>query len=246
MSLPKPYYDEGGITIYHGDCLEIIPCLSGVAGFVTDPPYSSGGAFRGDRVNNTLKKYISSDSLNQEKLENFTGDNRDQRSFFAWATLWMNAARNASLPGGVIVSFTDWRQLPVLSDALQAGGWVWRGLATWHKPGIRMQRGMFSGSAEYIVFGTNGQRLDHDGAPQNVFACKPESDREHIAQKPVDVMKWAIRVVPPVGPIVDPFMGSGSTLRAAKDMGFKVIGVEANEAWCEFAAKRLAQEVLAL
>lgn len=241
-----PYYEENGITIYHGDCLDILPELSGLAGIVTDPPYSSGGAFRGDRTNATLKKYISTDSSNQAKLDDFTGDNRDQRSFMAWATLWLNAARHAALPGAALVSFIDWRQLPILTDAVQAGGWVWRGLATWHKPGIRMQRGMFSASAEYLVFGTNGPRLDHDGDPQNVFACQPEADREHIAQKPIEVMKWALLVVPPIGPILDPFMGSGSTLRAAKDLGFPVIGIEVNEAYCEIAAKRLAQGVLAL
>lgn len=246
MSLPAPYYSENGITIYHGDCLDILPYLSGIAGIVTDPPYSSGGAFRGDRTSSTLQKYISSDSGNQQRCEDFTGDNRDQRSFLAWATLWLTAARHAAMPGAALVSFIDWRQLPTLTDAVQAGGWVWRNIATWHKPGIRMQRGMFIGSAEYIVFGTNGPRLDHDGAPQNVFACAPEPDRVHLAQKPIAVMHWAMRVVPQGGCVVDPFMGSGTTLRAAKELGFPAIGIEASERNCEIAAKRLAQEVLQL
>ena len=240
----EPYYDRDGITIYHGDALEILPELSGLAGVVTDPPYSSGGAFRGDRMNSTLAKYVNGDSSNRTRLDDFTGDNRDQRSFAAWATLWLNAARSAALPGAALVSFIDWRQLPTLTDAVQGGGWVWRGIATWHKPGIRMQRGMFSGSAEYIVFATNGPRLDHDGAPQNVFACQPEDEKEHIAQKPEPVMRWAMQVVPPIGPILDPFMGSGTTLRAAKDLGFRAIGIEVQERYCEIAAKRLAQEVL--
>ena len=240
----KPYYDEGGITIYHGDALDVLPTLSGIAGVVTDPPYSSGGQFRGDRMGNTLSKYINNDSILQERLNDFSGDNRDQRSFLAWCTLWMNAARHAAIPGAAFVSFIDWRQLPTLTDAVQAGGWVWRGIATWHKPGIRMQRGMFSGSAEYIVFATNGPKLDHDGAPQNVYACAPEPDKEHIAQKPAPVMQWALQVVPPGGAIVDPFMGSGTTLRAAKNLGRDVIGIEVNEAYCEIAAKRMAQGVL--
>lgn len=241
-----PYYERGGITIYHGDALDVIPNLAGIAGVVTDPPYSSGGAYRGDRTQRTLQKYISTDSAAQETLSDFTGDNRDQRSFMAWCAMWMNAARKASLPGAAFVSFIDWRQLPTLTDAVQAGGWVWRGLATWHKPGIRMQRGMFSASAEYCVFATNGPRRDHDGAPQNVFVCQPEAEREHIAQKPQPVMRWALQVVPHIGPILDPFMGSGTTLAAAKDMGFPAIGIEMSEQYCDIAARRLEQEVLAL
>jgi site-specific DNA-methyltransferase (adenine-specific) len=243
-----PYFERGGITIYHGDALDVLPRLSGLAGVVTDPPYSSGGAFRGDRTNSTLTKYVSSDSSLQDRLSDFTGDNRDQRSFLAWCTLWMNAARNASTPGAALVSFIDWRQLPILTDAVQAGGWVWRNLATWHKPGIRMQRGRFSSSAEYLIYATHGPCLDHAGSPQNVFACAPVGgdDKEHIAEKPAPVMRWALSVVPPGGPVVDPFMGSGTTLRAAKDLGRRAIGIEVNEAYCEIAAQRLSQDVLPL
>lgn len=53
----KPYYDEGGITIYHGDCFDLLHGLSGIGAVVTDPPYSSGGAFRGDRAQATTTKY---------------------------------------------------------------------------------------------------------------------------------------------------------------------------------------------
>jgi site-specific DNA-methyltransferase (adenine-specific) len=145
----KPYYADDAVTIYHGEALEVLPSLDNIGAVVTDPPYSSGGQFRGDRMAQTLAKYVSNDSLNRVELTDFGGDNRDQRGFMAWATLWMTAARLRALPGAVFVSFIDWRQLPTLTDAVQAGGWVWRGIATWHKPGIRMQRGMFSGSAEY-------------------------------------------------------------------------------------------------
>mgnify|MGYP000898402354 FL=1 len=241
----KPYFDDGTVTIYHGDCLEVLPQLSGLGGIVTDPPYSSGGAYRGDRMSATLKKYVNSDSMAQTTLGDFSGDNRDQRSFLVWCSLWMNAARNAALPGAALVSFIDWRQLPALTDAVRCGGWVWRGIGTWHKPGIRMQRGRFSASAEYVVYATNGPTVDHAGSPQNVMAWAPEGgDKEHIAQKPVEVMRWATMPVPPIGPVCDPFMGSGTTLRAAKDLGRKAIGIEVSEQYCEVAAKRMSQAVL--
>lgn len=242
MSTPEPYYDAAGVTIYHGDCFDILHRLSGIGAVVTDPPYSSGGAFRGDRAQLTTTKYVNSDTAAYRP--EFAGDTRDQRSFLAWSSLWLNACRQASEPGAVLASFIDWRQLPVLTDAVQAGGWTWRNLATWWKPGVRMQKGRFSASAEYVVYATNGPVIDGAGSPQNVHSCKVDSDRDHIAQKPEQVMRWVMQVVPPKVTVLDPFMGSGSTLRAAKDHGCKAIGIEVDERYCEIAASRLQQDVL--
>jgi site-specific DNA-methyltransferase (adenine-specific) len=67
----------------------------------------------------------------------------------------------------------------------------------------------------------------------------------HPTPKPEDLMRWLITKCPP-GVVADPFMGSGSTLRAAKDLGRKAIGIEVDERYCEVAARRMGQEVLAL
>lgn len=231
----EPYYDRDGITIYRGDALQVLPELDEATfgAVVTDPPYSSGGAFRGDRVNSTVSKYVQTGTAAYRA--EFAGDSRDQRGFLAWCSLWLAAARAASTSGAVLAAFTDWRQLPVLVDAVQAGGWVWRGLATWHKPGIRMQRGAFSHSAEYLVHGTNGRASrDYDGAQQNVFACPPAkaAGKIHIAEKPVRVMDWILRVCPPDGIILDPFMGSGTTLVAARGLGRRAVGIEIDPECC--------------
>lgn len=165
----------------------------------------------------------------------------------AWCSLWLNAARQATRPGAVLCSFIDWRQLPTLTDAVQAGGWTWRNLATWWKPGIRMQRGAFSSSAEYIVYATNGpSSTDFDGAVQNVFRCAPVDEKRHIAEKPLDVLKWITCVVPPRSRVLDPFMGSGVTLEAAKAAGHVATGIDSDERYCEIAAERCRQEVLEL
>ena len=240
-----PYYQDDAVTIYHGDAFDILHDLEGIGAVVTDPPYSSGGAYRGDRAMATTTKYVNSDTAAYRP--DFAGDNRDQRSFLAWCSMWLNAARQASIPGAVLASFIDWRQLPVLTDAVQAGGWTWRNVAVWHKPGIRMQKGRFSSSAEFVVYGTNGPTiLDGMGSPQNVMACKPEDDKQHIAQKPEAVMRWVMQVVPAGAVVLDPFMGSGTTLFAAKDLGCSAIGIDVDERYCEIAATRCSQEVLGL
>lgn len=242
-----PYYSDDHVTIYHADCFDLLHELEGIGAVITDPPYSSGGAFRGDRAQRTTAKYVQSDTAAYRA--EFAGDNRDQRSFLAWSTMWLNAARRASTPSAVLASFIDWRQLPVLTDAVQAGGWTWRNLATWWKPAVRMQRGQFSLSAEYVIYATNGPASsDFDGAVQNVFRCAPVAgvDRRHIAEKPAEVMSWVLSVVAPDAVVLDPFCGSGSTLFAAKARGLRAIGIEVDERYCEIAARRCSQEVLPL
>lgn len=231
------------VTLYCGDCLEILWDLGegSIGAVVTDPPYSSGGAFRGDRAASTLTKYVRSSS--HDGQQNFGGDSRDQRGFLAWSAMWLSACRRATLPGGPLCCFIDWRQLPVMTDSVQAGGWIWRNLCTWWKPGIRMQKGRFSGSAEYLVFGTNGPN-DSDGerSPQNVFSCPPVpgDDKEHIAEKPLPVMAWAVSVAPKNSIILDPFGGSGTTAIAAMAAGHSCILIEQDPAYCDVIRRRVA------
>lgn len=232
-------------AIYLADCMDVLPQIeeASVDAVVTDPPYSSGGAFRGDRTRNTVDKYVRAST--QGRRVEFGGDTRDQRGFFAWCNLWMSLARPATSPGGVMTTFSDWRQLPVMTDCVQSSGWVWRNLATWWKPGCRMQRGRFSSSAEYVVYATNGAHSsDGEQSPQNVFSCAavPSADKLHIAEKPLEVMDWVLGLSRPGGRVLDPFMGSGSTGVAAIRRGMKFVGIEADPAAFAGAATRLAEE----
>lgn len=235
-----------GITLHLGDCLEILPTLSGVDALITDPPYSSGGQFRGDRTQKTSTKYIQTESQITCRAE-FSGDNRDQRAFLAWSSIWFGYALRCSNPGAIACIFTDWRQLPTMTDAVQCGGWVWRNLVTWWKPGIRMQRGRFSSSAEYVVYASSGVPVEGERSPQNVISFAPVGgeDKDHIAEKPLELMETLIGVTRPRALILDPFMGSGTTGVAAVKMGRRFIGIEIDERSFSIACRRISDTLKA-
>ena len=230
----------GDATLYHGDALRIIPTLSGVDAWITDPPYSSGGQFRGDRTQKTSIKYVNTDSHFTCRDE-FSGDNRDQRAFLAWATMWMADALYASKSGAVFLGFTDWRQLPTMTDALQCGGWVWRNIVTWWKPGVRMQRGRFSSSAEYVVYGSHGVPIEGEKSPQNVLQFAPVGgeEKEHIAEKPAALLDALCGITLPGALVADPFMGSGTTGVACVKTGRRFVGVELGKTNFDIACERI-------
>lgn len=242
----QPYYEGHGVTLWLGESMQVLADMEPgtIGALITDPPYSSGGQFRGDRTQSTVAKYVNSDT--QQHRPEFTGDNRDQRSFTAWCAMWLNAGRVASVPGAVLCSFIDWRQLPALTDAVQAAGWTWRNVAVWHKTNGRIMKGRFGASAEFIVYGTNGPipGIAHgQGHPASVFAHgRASRNRVHIAQKPVPVMEWVLGVVPAGATVCDPFAGSGSTLVAARNLGHPAIGIECDEHAAELTAQRLEAE----
>lgn len=242
----RPYYQDEHATLYHGDALELIDGLGLRFGAViTDPPYSSGGQFRGDRMKATGVKY----SYEDDTLPDFEGDTRDQRGFLAWSALWMSRAYRTATPGALLACFTDWRQLPTTTDAVQVAGWVWRGINAWDKGDATRPRAYgFRAQCEFVVWATAGPaRVADEGAPY-MPGVKQEgskgANKVHIAEKPLAVMAWLIGAVPTTELILDPFVGSGSTLVAAKQMGRKAIGIEVDERWCEMAAKRLSQGTL--
>lgn len=74
----------------------------------------------------------------------------------------------------------------------------------------------------------------------------PDGRREHPTQKPLGLMRWCLTTAGGSGTVLDPFMGSGTTLRAALDLGRRAIGIEIEERYCEIAARRLDQMVLPL
>jgi len=231
----------GDAVLYHGDCLEILPTLPKVDALITDPPYSSGGQFRGDRAQKTSAKYVQGDSVATIRDE-FAGDTRDQRAFLEWATMWFSRSLRVARDGAIACVFTDWRQLPTMTDAVQCGGWVWRNIATWWKPGVRMQRGRFSSSAEYIVYASHGVPAEGEKSPQNVLQFAPVGGEQkgHIAEKPVALLESLVGLSAPNSVVLDPFMGSGTTGVACANLGRKFIGIEIERKYFDIACERIA------
>jgi site-specific DNA-methyltransferase (adenine-specific) len=217
--------------IHHGECLAFLRSLptASVDAIITDPPYSSGGMHMTSRTQrDTATKYIVNSG--QTDHRNFSGDNRDQRSWTLWCTLWLSEALRVAKPGAPVIVFTDWRQLPATTDVLQAAGATWRGVFPWCKPAGRPGgRGRFRNATEFAVWGSNGDmpaRDDLEYLPGFHIESTRRKDKHHITGKPTELMRVMVQACPPGGVILDPFAGSGTTGVAALLEGRRFIGAE--------------------
>ena len=205
----EPYYQHEGITIYHGDCREILPTLEPVDLVLTDPPYGIAHIWQGGFSD----KHGWGKALGESFLRNEWDKEAPSSETI---TLVCSKAPMVIIWGG------NYFNLPA------SRGWL-----VWNKP----ERGFSMAEAE-LAWTSRDMVIRVKDLPRS------EPTREHPTQKPLDLMKWCLGFAPDAQTILDPFMGSGTTLRAAKDLGRKAIGIEIEERYCEIAAKRMAQEVL--
>jgi site-specific DNA-methyltransferase (adenine-specific) len=253
LTVPDTEQFASRCELVHGEALAALVAMpsNSVDLVVTDPPYSSGGLFRGDRVSRTTaEKYEQSGQLLNRP--DFEGDTRDQIGYMHWSTLWLLECSRIAKPGAFVCVFTDWRQLPATSSAIQAARWLWRGIISWDKtiaksrprPGFRQQ-------CEFVVWGSKG-RIPQPGEPN--FVCLPGSftvpnepakDRPHIATKPIALMRALARACPVGGLVLDPFLGSGTTGIGALLEGRRFRGIEIDADWLAISRARIAAAVAA-
>jgi site-specific DNA-methyltransferase (adenine-specific) len=240
----QPFYADERTIFYKGDALLLLPALAeeSVDLVAVDPPYNSGGRTQADRTRATTReKYVSGDA--HHALADFAGDNRDQRSYLRWLSLLLAECHRIARPGAGLLVFSDWRQLPTTSDAIQAAGWLWRGIVPWHKPINRPRPGGFAAACEYVLWGTSGpvdatRNLVY--LPGMYSISQPRGrERQHITQKPVELLTQLIRVCVPGGVVLDPCAGSGTTGVAALRSGRRFIGMEITSHYARIAADRL-------
>lgn len=235
----KPYYQEKGIAIYHGDCREILPLLDPVDLMLTDPPYVnlSGGYVRDYQggVGRKVTKTVSvgdpwNASLDWLPLA-WEKAIKGMMVFCAFRSVYET---RAALPQASPIALLTWwkRNSPPTGKHVPryTSEFIWAFNKT---PGLKW--GVF-----------NDTVFDIPNINAGCMATERFTDKEekaiHPAQKPLRLLKRLLCVEPQT--IADPFMGTGTTLRAAKDLGIQAIGIEIEERYCEIAALRLAQDVL--
>ncbi|SEJ60501.1 site-specific DNA-methyltransferase (adenine-specific) [Propionispira arboris] len=228
-----------------GDSLEILRQLPDnyVDAVITDPPYSSGGMTAAERSKDPTEKYEQSKLVHRPT---FYGDTKDQRSWLHWCNLWISECHRILKPSGYFLMFTDWRQLPASTDAVQIGELIWRGIVAWDKGGGSRapHKGYFRHQCEYIVWATKGKcrKNEHAGPFPGCYKFPvKQSDKFHLTGKPSDLMKELVQIVPEGSIVLDPFAGSGTTCVAAKKMKRQFIGIEKDEGYAEIALKRIDQ-----
>lgn len=232
------------IELYQGNCRDFLTRYDGphFDAVITDPPYASGGATLSERSAPTANKYTS--TKRACPYPDFAGDQLDVRSWLHMMADILDSARINCQNGAVLVTFCDWRQLPLLTDAVQWAGWQWRGTLAWDKVNSRPQKGRYRQQAEFAVWASNGRLPIDRPVPvlPGVFRYSNVQGpaRLHQTQKPLDLMREIIKICVPGGRILDPFAGSGSTLAAADAEGYDAIGVEISPQIASAAANRLS------
>lgn len=215
-----PYYQDDAVTIYHGDCRDVLPALLEAASvMVTDPPYGLDAP-----LNSGGKK----GAIVPPEMRVVPEWDRDLDVRDAVLALW--------LPRPAIVFASVTKPAPPGTPAL-------RRPLIWDKgEAVGMGDTDFPWRPNYELVWVLGDGFEgHRGSSILRYPIVP-GDRDHPTEKPTPLMRDLIAKCPP-GLVIDPFAGSGTTLRAAKDLGRKAIGIEVDEHWCRIAAQRCGQEV---
>jgi site-specific DNA-methyltransferase (adenine-specific) len=167
-----------------------------------------------------------------------------------WGFAWfirgvLSDARRVLKNGAHLYVFTDWRQTPNLYGMLESCGYRVNQCLVWAKTHFGMGA-YWRNQHENVVFASYGMptpMLDRGMGSVLSAPVVPNDKRVHPTEKPVALIGRILRAAPGRR-ILDPFVGSGTTLRAAKDCGLEAVGIEIEERYCEVAAKRLEQAVL--
>lgn len=255
----QPYYDDGrGIVIFNADCRDVLPTLAAgsVSTIVTSPPYNQlgelskrqptgswGESHGGSGFARLWAAQGYSDSLPENDYQ------RQQNDTFAMC-------QNCATPTASLFYNHQlrWRSGKLLHPVqwFTPEGWNLKQEIVWDRGGGMMQNArMFVRFDERILWFVRGdkwlwnQECVGYGTIWRLAREQQQQGKQHPVAFPIEIPLRAIAATTELGDIaLDPFMGSGTTLVAAKALGRRAIGIEIEERYCEVAAKRLQQEVM--
>ncbi len=227
----NPYYSHAGITIYHGDCREVLPQLTARVDLVlTDPPYFL-----------PVQTYVGLRGSGYRKR--MLGDVSVLSGYFE---LVFDSLAPLITDAGTCYVFCDAKSYPVFWRALfpickHVRLCIWDKVVSYNGYTWRHQH-------ELILWGEMEESQRVPTGDGDILKCRGvfQADRVHPAEKPVELLRRLVAKHADAATVFDPFCGSGSTLVAAQLERRNAIGIEIEERYCEVAAKRLAQEVLPL
>lgn len=209
-----PYYQDTAVTIYHGDCRDVLPSLAdnSAALLHTDPPFGLGnfvqttGRIRGRGKGRGVSVKWNDQTPNEDVFA-------EMRRVSLHRIIWGANFFNCFEPSGGAIVWLKGQAMPNFSKA-------------------------------DIASCTHYKKTEIVSIQWTNFTVAQLAESDHPCERPTALYRWALNYIPParVGLVLDPFMGSGTTLRAAKDLGRKAIGIDVEERYCEIAAKRMGQE----
>jgi len=214
----KPYYQEPNIIIYNGDCLEVIKELDSVNLVITDPPYNAKNIGSNQRVYDITPMQLSGPEYSE------------------FCFNWFGEVKRISEN----IVFT-----PGISNICNYPQPYW--VICWHKPAaVSFNRmGGFNAWEPIFIYGKPTQKIGQDYIKINTLNFKKGPERKHPCPKVPALINWLVLNFSNEGDtVLDPFLGSGTTARACKDLGRKCIGIEISKEYCDIAVQRLSQEVL--
>ena len=251
-----PYYQDELVTIYHGRAEDVLPGLSGVACTVTSPPYNTLGSRIPAKPSGMWAERMAGFAENVRA--NGYADDMSEAAYSEWQVGIAGLLAGATRPGGALfynhkLRYRDLAVIHPLELVRRFHGWALRQEMIWARPGsMTFNARMFAPNDERIYW------LVRDGADftwnqeaaslLTVWRMVPPVEvKNHPCPFPESLPSRCIVASTNPGDLVlDPFMGTGTTLAAAKAQGRRAIGIELDERWCEQAAVRLSQGVLGL
>ena len=235
-----PYYQDDWVTIYHGRCEEVLPLIPEVDITFSSPPY------------NTIAPQSASGMMKETNRKQLNGylthaDDMPEGNYKDWIVGVFSDCMKKS-KGLVWINHKTRYRDKVGLHPLYLFPWPFYSEIVWDRGvSVTLNARKFAPSHEYLYgFGTPHWWDNSLNTKMSVWRINPERNQpDHPCPFPMEIVLPCISAsCPKDGVVLDPFMGSGTTLRGAKELGRKAIGIEIEEKYCEIAANRMSQEVL--